>query len=87
MIPSLQVEYREMDERLAHISDNDDYSDEEKKDVTPTVRPEKPKLLLSQPPPPPMELTPPPPEEDSENDDPTGKSVSSNPGGGQFILS
>ena len=53
----LQVEYKEMDEKLANLSEDEYFSEEEKKEEPP-----KPK-----PPPPEPE-----PEDESENDDPTG---------------
>ncbi|XP_064615884.1 lysine-specific histone demethylase 1A-like [Liolophura sinensis] len=52
-----KVEYREMDEQLAHLSDEEYYSDSDKK--------EKPPVIPERPRPPEHE-----PEEDSENDDP-----------------
>lgn len=61
-----RVEYKEMDEQLANISEDEYYSEEEKKDVKPAEKPP------TQAPPPPKPDPEPEPPDESDNDDPTG---------------
>jgi len=63
----LQVEYREMDESLANLSEDEYYSEEER-----NAKAEKERKQVIPPPPPPPEE-----ENDSEPDEPSGESDAS----------
>ncbi len=60
----LQVEYREMDESLANLSEDEYYSEEER-----NAKAEKERKQVIPPPPPPVEE-----ENDSEPEEPSGES-------------
>lgn len=64
----LQVEYREMDESLANLSEDEYYSEEER-----NAKAEKERKQVIPPPPPPPEE-----ENDSEPDEPSGESDAPN---------
>jgi len=81
-VSHLQVEYKEMDEQLANLSDDDGSSDIDKPEKShrikqlhqPHVATPSPQPSQQAPPHPPPPIQPEPvEEEESENDDPTGK--------------
>ena len=66
---AFQVEYKEMDERLAHLSEDDNHSDDDKKGKEQKLKPQVAPPAAAAP----ASTEEPLPEEESENEDPTGQ--------------